>query len=179
MVYVVIGNSHSGKSSFVRNTWIRGREFVLNRDLMPYSELDDVILIGRYDTGDKRRDGTDSTERKQVGNYAEQILRLLPKGKDIVIEGMRCVSRPMMNKLLENNVEVKLIWIRVSPEVSYQRNLDWGTTTDEKMAVRHYTMCSNFVNDYTGKVDIMTIDSTNVCDFTRFSMKDLSGGKLV
>ena len=114
-VVVVIGGSHAGKSSFVRNTFVRGRVGELQRDLMPYTELDDCILIGRYDTGEKRRDGTDSMERKQVGNFAQQVLNLLPKGKPIVLEGMRCVSRPMMNKLLENNVDVGIIWIHISP----------------------------------------------------------------
>ena len=69
-VVVIIGGSHAGKSSFVRNSFVRGRTGELNRDLMPYTEFDDCILIGRYDTGEKRRDGTDSVERKQVGNFA-------------------------------------------------------------------------------------------------------------
>lgn len=114
-VVVVIGASHAGKSSFVRNTFVRGRVGELNRDLMPYTELDDCILIGRYDTGERRRDGTDSVERKQVGNFAQQVLNLLPKGKTIVLEGMRAVSRPMMNKLMDNGVDVGIIWIHISP----------------------------------------------------------------
>ena len=131
-VVVIIGGSHAGKSSFVRNSFVRGRAGELNRDLMPYTEFDDCILIGRYDTGEKRRDGTDSVERKQVGNFAQQVLNLLPKNKTIVLEGMRCVSRPMMNKLLENGVEVGIIWIHISPETSFARNQKFGTSETDR-----------------------------------------------
>ena len=126
-VVVVIGGSHAGKSSFVRNTFVRGRTGELQRDLMPYTELDDCILIGRYDTGERRRDGTDSVERKQVGNFAQQVLNLLPKGKPIVMEGMRCVSRPMMNKLLENNIDVGIIWIHISQMSAFRETKHLGT----------------------------------------------------
>lgn len=126
-VYVVIGISHSGKSSFVRNTFIRGRVPELKRDLMPYSELDDCCLIGRYDTGEKRRDGTDSIERKMVGVLAQQVMNLSSYGKPIVLEGMRCISRPMMNSLLANGFHPTLIWLKCSVETSANRNNAWGT----------------------------------------------------
>ena len=161
-VVVIIGGSHAGKSSFVRNSFVRGRAGELNRDLMPYTEFDDCILIGRYDTGEKRRDGTDSVERKQVGNFAQQVLNLLPKNKTIVLEGMRCVSRPMMNKLLENGVEVGIIWIHISPETSFARN-------------QKFVFCRNFVKDYKGKVQIAAFDTENVKDFTNFRMDNLYG----
>lgn len=68
---------------------------------MPLTEFDNCVLIGRYDTG-VRRVGTDTIERKMVGVLAEQVQRLLERGKKtIVMEGMRCISRPMMNKLLQ------------------------------------------------------------------------------
>ena len=169
-VVIVIGGSHAGKSSFVR-----GRVGELQRDLMPYTELDDCILIGRYDTGDKRRDGTDSVERKQVGNFAQQVLNLLPKGKPIVLEGMRCVSRPMMNKLLENNVDVGIIWIHISPEVSFQRNQAFGNKLTLEQAKRLDTTCRNFIRDYKGKVQIAAINTENVGDFASFSVNSLNG----
>lgn len=174
-VVIVIGGSHAGKSSFVRNTFVRGRVGELQRDLMPYTELDDCILIGRYDTGEKRRDGTDSVERKQVGNFAQQVLNLLPKGKPIVLEGMRCVSRPMMNKLLENNVDVGIIWIHISPEVSFQRNQAFGNKLTLEQAQRLDTTCRNFIRDYKGKVQIAAIDTENVGDFANFSVNSLNG----
>lgn len=174
-VVIVIGASHAGKSSFVRNSFVRGRVGELQRDLMPYTELDDCIIIGRYDTGEKRRDGTDSVERKQVGNFAQQILNLLPKGKPIVLEGMRCVSRPMMNKLLENGVDVGIIWIHISPEVSFQRNRAFGNKLTLEQAQRLDTTCRNFIRDYKGKVNISAIDTENVGDFASFSVNNLNG----
>ena len=177
-VVVVIGASHAGKSSFVRNTFVRGRVGELNRDLMPYTELDDCILIGRYDTGERRRDGTDSVERKQVGNFAQQVLNLLPKGKTIVLEGMRAVSRPMMNKLLENGVEVGIIWIHISPEISFQRNQAFGNKLTLEQAKRLDTTCRNFVRDFKGKVNIVALDTEKVSDFATFSVNSLNGATL-
>ena len=158
-VVVIIGGSHAGKSSFVRNSFVRERIGELQRDLMPYTEFDDCILIGRYDTGEKRRDGTDSVERKQVGNFAQQVLNLLPKNKTIVLEGMRAVSRPMMNKLLENGVDVGIIWIHISPETSFARNQKFG----------------NFVKDFKGKVNVVALNTESVSDFTSFSVNSLNG----
>jgi hypothetical protein len=149
-VVVIIGGSHAGKSSFVRNSFVRGRIGELQRDLMPYTEFDDCILIGRYDTGEKRRDGTDSVERKQVGNFAQQVMNLLPKNKTIVLEGMRCVSRPMMNKLLDNGVDVGIIWIHISPETSFARNQAFGNKLTLDQAKRIDTTSRNFIRDYTG-----------------------------
>ena len=174
-VVVVIGGSRAGKSSFVRNSFVRDRIGELQRDLMPYTEFDDCILIGRYDTGEKRRDGTDSVERKQVGNFAQQVLNLLPKNKTIVLEGMRCVSRPMMNKLLENGVEVGIIWIHISPETSFARNQAFGNKLTLEQAKRIDTTCRNFIKDYKGKVKIAAMDTQNVRDFANFSVNNLNG----
>ena len=174
-VVVIIGGSHSGKSSFVRNTFVRGRTGDLNRDLMSYTEFDDCILIGRYDTGEKRRDGTDSVERKQVGNFAQQVMNLLPKNKIIVLEGMRCVSRPMMNKLLENGVDVGIIWIHISPETSFARNQKFGNKLTLDQAKRIDTTCRNFVKDYKEKVNIVAFDTERVSDFTSLSVNNLNG----
>ena len=174
-VVVVIGASHSGKSSFVRNTFVHGRVGELKRDLMPYTELDDCILIGRYDTGEKRRDGTDSVERKQVGNFAQQVLNLLPKGKTIVLEGMRAVSRPMMNKLLDNGVDVDIIWIHISPETSLARNQIFGNKLTLEQVKRLDTTCRNFVKDFKDKVNIVAFDTENVKDFTNLRLDNLYG----
>ena len=177
-VVVVIGASHAGKSSFVRNTFARGRVGEIKRDLMPYTEFDDCILIGRYDTGEKRRDGTDSVERKQVGNFAQQVLNLLPKGKTIVLEGMRAVSRPMMNKLLDNGIDVGIIWLHISPEVSFQRNQAFGNKLTLEQAKRLDTTCRNFIRDFKDKMNIVALDTEHVPDFTSFSVNSLNGATL-
>ena len=122
----------------------------------------------------KRRDGTDSVERKQVGNFSQQILNLLPKGKTIVLEGMRCVSRPMMNKLLGSNVDVGIIWIHISPEISFERNQAFGNKLTLEQAKRLDTTCRNFIRDYKGKVKIAAINTEKVKDFDQFSVNNLN-----
>jgi hypothetical protein len=102
-------------------------------------------------------------------------MNLLPKNKTIVLEGMRCVSRPMMNKLLENGVEVGIIWIHISPETSFARNQKFGNKLTLEQAKRIDTTCRNFVKDYKGKVKIVAFDTENVRDFTNFKMDNLYG----
>ena len=189
-VYIVIGISHSGKSSLVKNTFIRGRVPELKRDLMRYSELDDCILIGWYGPDFKRRVGTDNIERKHVGLLASQILNLLPLGKDIVLEGVKAISRPMMNTLIENGIHPVLICLRVSPETSANRwnqfDKDFPGVQVSKRGIvppealgKDGKKAHNFYNDFKDKLECRLIDTTNVTDFSQFSLDNLCEAEVV
>ena len=179
-VYLIIGCSHSGKSSYVKNTFIRGRECVSSRDLMLLTEFDDCILIGRYDAGVGRRGGTDSVERKQVGLFGQQIVKLLSRGKDIVLEGVRCISRPMMKVLDENGIKPKILWLKISPETSMKRQIAFGNQNPSlKITSSDFKKCENFMRDFRGKVETMIVDTESCEDFSKLSRNDLSGAKVV
>ena len=189
-VYVIVGSAHSGKSSIVKNTFIRNRTPELKRDLMRYSELDDCILIGWYGPDFKRIVGSDNIERKHVGLLADQILRFLPLGKDIVLEGVKAVSRPMMRKLMENGVHPILIWLKITPEKSAERwnqfDIDFpggqvsncGVVPPSAMTT-NYHKAQNFYNDFKDKLECRLIDTTNVTDFSQFSLDNLCGAEVV
>lgn len=177
-VYVIVGNSCAGKTSFTRNTFFRGREGILKKDIMYYNELPDCYVIGRYNSGSRCKDGIGVLERKQVGNFARQIMALY-KDRDIVIEGMRAVSRPMMNALIEAGCRMKLIWMKISPEVCMKRTYENGNETlTLSGAMKQYNKTSNFIRDFTGKLPIDIIDTEEVEDFTEFSMTNLCGAKI-
>lgn len=188
-VYVIVGISHSGKSSLVKNTFIRGRVPELKRDMMRYSELDDCILIGWYGSDFKRREGTDNIERKHVGLLANQIMNLLPIGKDMVMEGVKAISRPMMNSLLDNGICPILIWLKISPEKCAER---WNQFDNDfpgvqvsncevvpSMCVSDHHKAQNFYNDFKDKLECRLIDTTNVTDFSQFSLDNLCGAEVV
>lgn len=177
-IYVIVGNSHAGKTSFTRNTFFRGREGILKKDIMYYTEFPDCYVLGRYNCGTRCKEGTGVLERKQVGNFAKQILALY-KDRDIVIEGMRAVSRPMMNALIEAGCRLKLIWMKISPEVCMERTRKWGTEILTLAgAITQYNKTSNFIRDFTGKLPIDIIDTEEVKDFAKFSMTNLCGAKI-
>lgn len=168
-VIIVIGSTNCGKSSLVKNLFL-DESFVLQRDIMPYSSNGEIALIGNYFTG-KRRVGTDTVERKQVGNFAPQILKLLETHKQVVLEGMRCISRPMMAKLVDN-VKPLIVWVQCDALTLYNRaNSPIGNTGNPptlEHIKKEITSCSNFVYDFAKTVDILTIDSTLTNDFTEF-----------
>lgn len=174
MIYIVIGSTCSGKSTLVKNTFIKGREINLKRDLLPYCEFDDCILIGDYTTG-KRRVGTDMISRSQLGLMGSQVKNLINLGKDIVLEGMRCVSRPLVNYLLENNLECSILWVDCGIEESYKRATNpsgnSGNPPDFKLVVGEYTKCNNFYNDFNGVVNTRRINSNGV-DWNNFTLEN-------
>ena len=166
MIYIIIGATNAGKSSLTRNTFLSGRRFWTKRDLMPITETDDCYIIGRYDTKE-RRVGTDTTSRTDIGLYADQVRRLIGSGKDIVLEGMRCVSRPMMNVLVHLGQEIHLIWVRATPKTSYERTKG---SISFKVVQQDWTKCRNFISDYKNKVKCTIIDTDAIADFTTFKL---------
>lgn len=172
MIYIVIGSTCSGKSTLVKNTFIRNREPVLKRDLIPYCELDDCILIGNYLTG-KRRVGTDMISKSQLGLMGQQVKNLINLNKDIVLEGMRCVSRPLVNYLIQNKLDCCIIWVDCGAEESFNRaNKPSGNTGNPpnfKLVSVEYVKCRNFYNDFKGLITTKRIDSTDV-DWNTFTL---------
>jgi uncharacterized protein (UPF0335 family) len=83
-------------------------------------------VFGSYETGSRRK-GTDTTSRQDITRYFEQIERLADRKKDIVLEGTR-VSGKLIQQLVTNGYDVRLIWIRSSASKILQRNRDNGNT---------------------------------------------------
>lgn len=178
-VIIIIGSTNCGKSSLVKNLFLDDT-FTLQRDLMPYMTNGTTAIIGNYCTG-KRRVGTDTVERKQVGNFAQQILNLLTTHKKVVLEGIRCVSRPMMHKILDK-VKPLLIFVQCDALTLYHRATSPIGNTGNPPTLEHIkgeiTSCVNFINDFIQEVDVLTIDSTLVTDFTKFGKEPTEYSRL-
>lgn len=168
-IYLIVGGSHSGKTSFVVNTFVRGREGKFYKDLVGLTEFDDCILFGDYLT-DKRTKGTDTITRSWLDRLFPQIEKLIPLEKDIVLEGDKIISRPLFNKIAELGVPVKLFWICCDVSVSLERNRKFNSTAKESTLRGAWTKAKNMFYEYQDKFDGEVIYTDEITDFTKFSL---------
>ena len=47
MIYLIVGASCSGKTSFTYNSFLKGKEFTQTKDILDYCETNDTILLGK------------------------------------------------------------------------------------------------------------------------------------
>ena len=166
MIYIIIGGTNSGKSSLTKNTFIKEQDMVVKKDIVTITETKDCILIGDYNRQD-RRVGTDTIARTDIKKMSDQVEALLSTNKDIVLEGMRCVSRPLFNKLLTLNAEITLIWVQCTPETSFQRT---NESIKYSICKRDYTASKNIFYEYADRMKTILINTDNIKDFTKLSL---------
>lgn len=172
MIYLIIGGSCGGKTSFCKNTWLKDCEFELKKDLLFYIETPKAFLIGKYQNVDGReRSGTDTISRSQIGLMFEQVKRLLDKGKDIVLEGEKTVSRKLFNNLLGLSC-VKLILITSNYKKSIERHRHHSNIVKESTLKAICTKANNIFEEYKLLMDGEYIDTSmfSVEDFKTFSL---------
>lgn len=119
MVYIIIGQSGSGKTTFTKNRFLNGETRVVE-DEIPYTVCGNVAALGRYNIG-KRTEGTDTLSY----NSQEKIKRLLPRlikdGYDIVVEGDRINTPDMFDYIKGLGQGVKLYLVKCSILTSIER----------------------------------------------------------
>lgn len=169
MIYLIVGASCSGKTSFTYNSFLKGREFSQKRDVLDYCETDEAILLGKW-ISDTRTKGTDTINRKDIPLIGSQVEALLPLGKDIVLEGDKITSRNLFDKVLSFGVDVKLYLIDVPPEVSYERNVANNSTCTFSHLKAVTTKAYNIFMLYKDRMDGTRVDATNVEDFSNFGI---------
>ena len=79
MIYLIVGGSRAGKTTFVENSFLRGHENTEHDDLFTYTENEKYIIFGSYNRDDRRK-GTDTTSRRDIKQYFDQIERLIHRG---------------------------------------------------------------------------------------------------
>lgn len=159
-IILIFGAPCSGKSILTYNTFIKGNDVKECRDIMKYTETNNFFLLGSYNHSTARK-GLDSLERKQVGNFAPQIENLLKKEKSVVLEGNRCISRPMLSKL--NLEDVLMLWIDCDlDELIKRTSTDRELKDDKQLKIikSTLTMANNFTNDFVGKVTTYYINTS-------------------
>lgn len=168
MIYIIVGPSHAGKTSFTANSFIAGQECVYYKDIVGVTECETCYLIGNYVT-DKRARGSDMVARQEVKFIADQIIKLLPNGKDIVLEGDKICSHPLLDRLKDSEAKCKLYYIRCSVSTSLKRNKAFNSTVKDSVIKRVATKAKNIYIDYYKDFDGELVDTDDITDFTSFS----------
>lgn len=177
MIYVIVGASCSGKTTFIKNTWSPNEKAIEEKDIIHYTITQDAILIGRY-MSDKRLCGCDRISRCMTKRICEQVKRLLKKYgkiKNIVLDGDRITLSSIMDELLTFENDVTLLLITCSQEISIQRNLENGYS-NKKVLKAVYTKSLNFFEKYYDKVKTamyIYTDGFSENDFKHFNIDSL------
>ena len=127
MIYIIVGPSCAGKTSFIMNTWLKGKQRKDLNDLMMLCETDEAFLLGNW-SAEVRSKWLDRISRKQISLIPEQVKRLIGKGKDIVLDGDKAVGQKIFEELLATKEKCQLYWIKCSAEESIRRNRVNGST---------------------------------------------------
>lgn len=170
MIYLIIGPSCAGKSSFTVNTFIRDQKCREYKDLITVCENDSCFLIGKY-LVDNRTKGTDRVYRKDIPKILDQVKRLIPKGKDIVLEGDKICSEPLFTALEQTGEPCKLYWIRCTPETSIARNRKNNSTCSDRYLKTVGSKARNLFWKFYTAFDGEIIDTDEITDFKNFSLE--------
>lgn len=125
MFYIVIGQSGAGKTTFVKNKFLKPPVKIIE-DTIPYTiGADGMIALGRYYVG-KRTEGTDTLSYNAKNNIKNLLLKL--KDKDIVMEGDRINNREIFDFIAKLGVPVELYLVTCSIATSMERLQEAGST---------------------------------------------------
>lgn len=169
MIYIVIGPSCSGKSTFVVNSFIKGKSAKETKDILTLCETDTCFLVGKW-FDSRRVKGLDRISRAQIPLIVEQVKKLIPRNKDIVLEGDKVVSQKIFRELLLTGEKCKLFWIRCSAETSLNRNRKNGSTQQESSIRAVATKAKNIFYMFQSEMDGEIIDTENVVDWDNFNL---------
>lgn len=169
MIYIVIGPSCSGKSTFVVNSFIKGKNAKETKDILTLCETDTCFLIGKW-FDSRRVKGLDRISRAQIPLITKQVKKLIPKNKNIVLEGDKVVSQKIFRELLNTGEKCKLFWIRCSAETSLNRNRKNGSTQQESSIRAVATKAKNIFYIFQNEMDGEIVDTENVVDWDNFNL---------
>lgn len=118
MIYIVIGQSGAGKTTFAKRKFMSGK-IEIRKDIVPITVCDNgVTAIGKYGIG-IRTEGTDTTQRNAKNSIKKQIKRL--KDKDLLLEGDRITSREIFEFIASIGTQVKMYLVTCSVQTSIRR----------------------------------------------------------
>ena len=171
MIYIVIGPSCAGKSTFVKNSFIKDSQLTLFNDIIKVTESDYAYLIGDYTakTVDGRLRGTDAIARQYLKLVVPQInnlIRTFPK--DVVIDGDKIYSHNIFDALVSLTpfIKVELDYIWCSEKTSIERNKKNGATMKESAIKALSTKPYNLYMEYKDKFYSHIYNTEGITDWS-------------
>lgn len=152
MIYIIIGQSGAGKTTYVKRRFIEGKRLIAQRDFLPFALTDDnIALIGKYNVG-IRTEGTDTLPYNSSPKIADLVVRLSKDGLDVVVEGDRINNTPFFRRIAASREPATLILLtcRVATSLKRLHSVDSLITpafvkgTKTKSRNNYLNWCSEF-----------------------------------
>lgn len=169
MIYIIIGPSNAGKTSFTVNSWLKDKS-VINyyKDLVWITETETAYLFGKFENNTRRK-GTDTIARQELKFLKTQIDKLYYK-KDIILEGVRCCSRPLLDYLINKNYLICIYYIYTTLSESIKRNFEFNKQSSISLQVLKsvYTSAKNIYSEYKQIIPCKFINTTSFKTYKEF-----------
>lgn len=164
MLHIIFGQSASGKTTFVKNSFIKNQEMVLVTSPIKHTLVGTSMLVGDY-TSDKRCLGTDTLSYTVVGLIKELIKNNLNTYADIVVEGDRINTKDFMEFVVNLKTQVKFYYFTCSVADSVQRRETTGSSGNETFVKTTRTK-SNNVLQYLKSLgqEVTIVDTTRIIE---------------
>ena len=95
MIYIVIGQSGAGKTSFCKSRWVK-EPCVVYEDIIYCTKCpNNVVALGKYFVG-IRTEGTDTLSYSAKDKIKAQLKKLTDEGYDILMEGDRINNKEIL-----------------------------------------------------------------------------------
>lgn len=155
MFYIVIGQSGSGKTTFVKERFLTEPTEIYD-DIVPLTRSGDFIALGKYGI-DKRTEGTDTLPYNAAPKIKQQLKRL--KGQNVVLEGDRITNPGMMQHIASLGEPTKLILVKCKLATSMQRLRAAGSTITPAFVKATKSKARNVFLEYGSRFESEIIDT--------------------
>lgn len=160
MLYIVIGQSGAGKTSYVKDRWAQGQG-VIQMTPIPHTLYDDgkTILLGKYGIG-IRTEGTD-TLPYTILPKALQFINSMHRQADIIVEGDRINSTKFFDFVIAHRIPAKLILLTCTESESITRLRVAGSKITPKFVKGTKTKSRNHYMKYRGRMSGEVISTSS------------------
>ena len=147
MIIIVIGQSGAGKTTFVKEHYLK-TPYVFDKDQLPFTfvEKTRTYLLGHY-RGLKRCEGTDELSYTAHDTIIWFIKKYYDKG-NIILEGDRITQQKIMDFIINSKYKVQLLLLECSVSTSEKRLKKTNSFNSTKWIKSTKTKSKNLFNKY-------------------------------
>lgn len=154
MFYIIIGQSGSGKTSFVKKRFLT-EPLEVYEDIVYCTRSGKTVALGKYGIG-IRTEGTDTLAYNAKDKIKKQLKKLKAQGVDVVLEGDRINNAEILNYISAIGAEAKIYLVTCSLKTSMERLRAAGSTISPTFVKTTKTKSRNtflqFASRYNGEV---------------------------